>query len=243
MSETPRLHKYLAQCGVASRRKAEELILEGRVQVNGETITQLGTKVEPGDEVTVDGEPVALERTVVYLFFKPRDVVTTLSDPQGRRSVRDYLPPSGPAVKPVGRLDRMTDGLLLLTNDGELAMRLTHPSYGVEKEYRAVVQGIPDDRKIDRLARGVFVEGRKTAPAVVERTGHSAKEDTANLRLILHEGRKRQIRLMCDAVGHPVLSLRRVRLAHLTIKGMQPGEVRLLGQIDINRLRQSVGLS
>ncbi|MCA0361552.1 MAG: rRNA pseudouridine synthase [Armatimonadetes bacterium] len=237
-----RLHKFLAHCGVASRRKAEEIILAGRVTVNGEPVIELGTKVEPDDVVTLDGNRVGLAQHATYLFFKPRNVMTTLDDPQGRPTVRQYMPPSAPVVKPVGRLDFQTDGLLLLTNDGDLAMRLTHARYGIEKEYKATVSGYPDERTLRRLRAGLVIEGKRTAPAVFDVIKYSEKTGTTDLCVILHEGRKRQIRVMMEMVGHPVVNLRRVRIAHLTTKGMVSGELRLLGMKDVERLRQAVGL-
>lgn len=238
-----RLHRYLAQAGVTSRRKAEVLILEGRVEVNGEIVAELGTKVGPEDEVRVDGEVVRVLAAEVYVLNKPRGVVTTLSDERNRPTVRQLLPPSAHGIKPVGRLDMDTDGILVLTNDGELASRLTHPRYGVEKEYEAIVAGNPDDHALDRLARGVFIEGGRTSPADVAVVGLDRKSGNAKLRLVIHEGRKRQVRLMCEAVGHPVVSLRRTRFAHLKLKGMQPGECRRLGVVDVDKLRKAVGLS
>jgi 23S rRNA pseudouridine2605 synthase len=228
-----RLHRYIAQCGVASRRKAEELIREGRVSVNGEPVTAMGVTVGPDDVVEVDD---------TTLLNKPRGVLTTLSDPGRRPTVAQLLPPSARAVKPVGRLDMDTDGLLLLTNDGELAMRLAHPRYGVEKEYRAIVQGTPDARDLERLQRGVNIEGKKTAPAEAWLASASERAGTSVLQIVLHEGRKRQVRLMCEAVGHPVVSLTRVRIGPFRLKGMAPGQMRRLGVREVEALRRSVGL-
>ena len=241
-AEPMRLHRFLAMCGVASRRKAEELIQEGRVTVNGETVRELGTKVGADDQVSFDGNPVHVQETVTYIMHKPKGVLTTMHDPQGRQTVKEYLPPNAPVVKPVGRLDRDTDGLLILTNDGELAMRLTHARYGVEKEYKAIVRGKVDDRTADRLRKGIVIEGYRTRPAEFEALGYDPKQDTTGLKIVLHEGRKRQIRLMADAVGHPVVSLRRVRIGNVVLKGLVPGEVRLLGQKDLKALSALVGL-
>lgn len=242
-SEAVRLHRFIAQCGLTSRRKAEEWIAEGRVSVNGEVVTTLGVKVIPGvDNVEVDGNPVGMPDYVTYLFYKPRGVVTTLQDTHGRPTVAKFLPPGGPAVKPVGRLDQDTDGLLLMTNEGELAFRLSHPRYSIEKEYKAVVSGIPDEKNLEDLRKGVFIDGRRTAPAQIEMVSQSKKDNTATLQITLHEGRKRQIRLMCQTVGHPVRSLRRVRLAFLTLTKLEPGQMRLLSKVETSRLRQMVGL-
>lgn len=237
-----RLHRFIAQCGVASRRKAEDLIREGRVSVNGEPVTAMGVTVGPEDVVEVDGTVLSQPSPEVYLLNKPKGTLTTLSDPGRRPTVAQLLPPSARAVKPVGRLDMDTDGLLLLTNDGDLAMRLTHPRYGVEKEYRAVVQGMPDARDIERLQRGVNVEGKKTAPAQAWVASASERAGTSVLTIILHEGRKRQVRLMCEAVGHPVVSLTRVRIGPFRLKGMRPGECRRLSEQDVARLRKLTGL-
>lgn len=241
MSEPERLHKFLARCGVASRRKAEDLIRLGHVEVNGETVTELGTKVSEADEVRVNGQPVHSERLAYILMNKPKGVITTLSDERGRKTVMDLLPSLESKVKPVGRLDLQTDGLLLFTNDGELASRMTHARYGIEKEYIVRVSGqiLPD--KVAKLRSGVWIEGGKTAPATVE-VGFARTEES-QLRIILHEGRNRQIRKMCEAVGHKVISLRRERIAFLRLKGMRPGECRRLGQLEVERLRKLVGLS
>lgn len=234
-----RLHRFIAQCGVTSRRKAEELILEGRVSVNGAMVRELGVKVGPGDTVEVDGEAIGQPESVTLLLNKPKGYVTTTSDERGRPTVMRLLPSFGP-VKPVGRLDMDTEGLLLLTTDGDLASRLSHARYGIDKEYRAVVSGEPDERDLERLRRGVVIEGRRTSPCTVEplRLG----PETSLLKFILHEGRNRQIRRMCEAIGHPVVDLSRTRIAHLTSRGMKPGECRKLGEKDVARLRALVGL-
>lgn len=234
-----RLHRFIAQCGITSRRKAEELILEGRVAVNGTTVRELGVKVGPGDSVEVDGEVIGQPEPVTLLLNKPKGYVTTTSDEKGRPTVMRLVPSFGP-VKPVGRLDMETEGLLLLTTDGDLASRLTHARYGIEKEYRAVVSGEPDERDLERMRRGVVIDGRRTSPCTVEplRLG----PDSSLLKFVLHEGRNRQIRRLCEAVGHPVIELSRNRIAHLTSRGMKPGECRKLGEKEVSRLRALVGL-
>ena len=236
MMEPVRLHRYIAQCGLCSRRKAEELIEQGRVAVNGEPVTQQGTKVTDQDEVTVDGVRVRPESHIYVAMYKPKGVVTTMSDERGRQTVADLLPRLGATVKPVGRLDKDTEGLLLLTNDGELAKRLTHPSHGFEKEYEAVVRGHVDDRALKKLREGVRIERRRTSPARVDLV--SQDRTSTKLRLVLKEGWKRQVRLMCEAVGHPVVSLKRVRFGPLKLKGMQPGEVRLLSGAVVEELKK-----
>lgn len=242
MSEPVRLHRYIAQCGLCSRRKAEELILQHRVVVNGHLVSELGTKVSDADRVEVDGVVLKLQQSVTLLMNKPKGFLTTLSDPHNRTTVAQLLPDVGAALKPVGRLDVDTQGALLFTSDGELAARLTHARYGVEKEYEAVVEGLVDDKALAELRKGVFIEGRRTRPAQVELVRADPGRGTSKLTIILTEGRKRQVRLMCEAAGHPVLSLVRVRFAFLRVKGMGPGECRILGKQDVERLRSLVGL-
>lgn len=237
-----RLHVRIAHSGLCSRRAAEKLILEARVTVNGDIVAELGYKVAAEDDVRVDGVPIKSAKHYTVLLNKPAGVVTTLSDPQGRPTVVKYLPDFGVQLKPVGRLDMDTEGLLLVTNDGELANRLAHPRYGVEKEYQAIVKGIPTEEALERLRTGVYVEGKKTAPAKVEVIHAEAKTQTTGLRITIHEGRKRQVRLMGDAVGHPVMSLKRVRYGPLRIRGMRVGEAKLLGKKEVDDLRKLVGL-
>ena len=232
----------IAHSGLCSRRAAETLIQEGRVQVNGETVRQMGVMVAADDEVRVDGSVVSEARSYTLVLNKPRGVVTTLSDPQGRRTIASLLPDYGVQLKPVGRLDMDSEGLLLVSNDGELAHRLTHPRYGVEKEYIAVVRGIPDEKALSRLRKGVFIEGGKTSPAHVELLPTQRSGNSSSLRIIIHEGRKRQVRLMCEAVGHPVQSLRRTRIGKLLLRGLRSGECRLLGKSELDDLRRQVGL-
>jgi 23S rRNA pseudouridine2605 synthase len=224
-----RLNAYLARAGVASRRKADELIKAGRVTVNGEA-GQLNTFVGADDRVAVDGEPVAKQRLAYVLLHKPAGVVTTARDPQGRRTVVDLVAHESRVV-PVGRLDVDTTGALLLTNDGELAHRLAHPRYGVEKVYEAEVEGEPDADDVRRLGGGVELEDGVTAPA------HARLVAPARVELILHEGRNRQVKRMLEAVGHPVRALHRSRYANLTLDGLAPGEWRELTRDEIDQLR------
>ena len=240
--ELMRLHRFIAQAGITSRRKAEEMIQQGRVEVNGEIVVELGTKVGPSDIVVVDGQEVKQIQHVTLVMNKPKGYVTTMDDPEGRHTVVDLLPPNMTGVKPVGRLDRDTEGLLLFTTEGDLAMRLTHARYGIDKEYVATVYGIPTEDELDRLRRGIFIEDRRTAPCQIRRTGQDDRRDLTTLSIILHEGRNRQIRNMFEAIGKPVKSLRRTRIGHLVLKGMSPGEVRLLPQKELLRLKKSVGL-
>jgi 23S rRNA pseudouridine2605 synthase len=237
-----RLQKFLARSGVASRRHAEALIQAGRVRVNGQAVTQLGTKVQPGqDEVRVDGRVVQLPADQVYLLLhKPAGVVTTASDPEGRQTVLDLLPQELQAqrVFPVGRLDLDSEGLLLLTNDGEFALHLTHPRYEQEKEYHALVQGRPAPAALDTLRRGVLLPGeaRPTAPARVKflREGNAG---TSWIAVTLREGRKRQVRRMLAAVGHQVERLIRVRVGPLRLGDLPPGRWRALTADEVSRLR------
>jgi 23S rRNA pseudouridine2605 synthase len=224
-----RLNSYLARAGVASRRKADELIKAGRVTVNGEA-GQLNTFVERADRVEVDGREVALQRLAYVLLHKPAGVVTTASDPQGRPTVVELVEHEVRVV-PVGRLDVETTGALLLTNDGDLAHRLAHPKYEVEKVYEAEVEGEPSDEALRRLAEGVELEDGVSAPAEVHRLGPSLVE------LSIHEGRNRQVRRMLEAVGHPVRRLHRSRYAGLTLEGLEPRGWRELTADEVRFLR------
>jgi 23S rRNA pseudouridine2605 synthase len=229
-----RLNAYLARSGVASRRGADELIKAGRVTVNG-AAGELSTFVESTDVVRVDGREVGKQSLRHVLLNKPRGTITTARDPQGRPTVVDLVG-GDIRVVPVGRLDRDTTGVLLLTNDGELAHRLAHPRYNVEKVYVADVEGEPDDETIRALADGVELEDGATAPARVRRLGPS------RLELGLHEGRNRQIRRMLETVDHPVVRLRRSRYAGLTTGRLGRGEWRELSRDEVARLRRLVGL-
>jgi len=237
-----RLHVFIAHSGLCSRRAAEKLIQEGRVVVNGNQVMEMGVKVAPEDEVQVDGSPVRMARNYTVVLNKPTGVVTTLSDPQRRPTIVRYLPDYGVTLKPVGRLDMDTEGLLICSNDGEFAHRLAHPSFEIDKEYQAIVEGIPSEKALNDLRKGVFIEGRRTSPAKIEVIHTEEKKNTTGLRITIHEGRKRQIRQMCELVGHPVKSLKRVRIGPLKIRGMRPGECRLLGMEELNELRALVGL-
>jgi 23S rRNA pseudouridine2605 synthase len=223
-----RLNAYLARAGVASRRKADELIKAGRVVVNGEP-GRLNTFVEGGDRVQVDGQEIAPQPLTYVLLNKPAGVVTTASDPQGRPTVLGLV---GHDVRivPVGRLDAETTGALLLTNDGRLAHRLAHPKYEVEKVYEAEVEGEPSDETLQQLAAGVELEDGRTAPARVRRLRPSTVE------LSIHEGRNRQVRRMLEVVGHPVRRLHRSRYGGLTLDGLTPGEWRALTPSELERL-------
>lgn len=226
-----RLNAFLARAGVASRRKADELIKAGRVTVNG-VPGQLNTVVGARDRVEVDGKEVARQRLAYVLLHKPQGVVTTASDPQGRRTVVEIVPLE-PRVVPVGRLDVNTTGALLLTNDGPLAHRLAHPRYGVEKTYVAEVDGTPDEAALAALRRGVELDDGPTAPASARLLGPRRVE------LVLHEGRNHQVKRMLEAVGHPVMRLHRSRYAGLTADDLQPGAWRELTAREVEQLRRT----
>jgi len=236
-----RLQKVLANAGVASRRKCEELIRAGRVRVNEQIVSLLGTKVDPQhDLIEVDGQPISLRQSHVYLLVnKPPGYVSTASDPEGRPTVLDLV--HSPArLYPVGRLDFTSEGLLLLTNDGELAQRLTHPSFEHEKEYLVWVDGVPTERALQHLREGIELEDGFTSPAKIKQL-QSEKGGTW-LNMIVHEGRKHQLRRMCEAIDHPVRRLIRVRMGPLTLGDLKPGQSRALTEQEKTLLIRSVGV-
>lgn len=241
-SELVRVHVRIAHSGLCSRRAAEKLIVDGRVSVNGKVIRELGVKTSPEDRVAVDGQPITEAEKFTLILNKPSGCVTTLFDPQGRPTIVRYLPDVGVQLKPVGRLDYDTEGLLLVTNDGELAQRVAHPRYEIDKEYQTIVRGLPDEDALGKLRKGVYIEGGRTRPARVEVIHAEPKTNTTGLKITIHEGRKRQVRLMCEAVGFPVISLKRIRIGPLRLKGMRAGECRMLGKAEVAELRQLVGL-
>ena len=230
-----RLQKYLADCGVASRRQAETLIAQSLVQVNGQTVTEMGTQVAPGDTVTFRGEVVRPEGQKRYiLYYKPIGEVTTVTDPEGRPTVMDHFRDYPVRLYPVGRLDFDSEGLLLLTNDGELTKRLTHPSFEVEKRYIARVSNQVSDEGLRQLRGGVVIDGRKTAPAKVS----VLRRDpfSTDILISIHEGRNRQIRKMVEAIGHQVVRLKRVQYGPVTLGNMKRGEWRELTQEELDAL-------
>jgi pseudouridine synthase len=236
-----RIQKVLARAGVASRRAAEQLIDERRVRVNGELVTEQGIKIDPAlDTLTVDGRRVVALRTHhrYMALHKPRGFVTTLSDPQGRPSIADLLEPGWGRVFPVGRLDLQTEGLLLLTDDGDLARDLMHPSSAVPKTYRAKVRGVPEPGALDRVRRGLTLDGRKTLGSearLVRSTGNNAW-----VEITVVEGRKHQVRRMLEAVGHPVVKLTRIRFDGISLGSLRPGAARPLTPAEVTRLRRAV---
>ncbi|HEV8346755.1 MAG TPA: pseudouridine synthase [Vicinamibacterales bacterium] len=236
-----RLQKILSQAGIASRRAGERLMLEGRVTVNGVTVRELGTKADPAhDDIRVDGRRIRIaERHRYLLLNKPRGYVTTRSDPQRRPTVIDLLGGVREYVYPVGRLDFDSEGLLLLTNDGDLAARLTHPRHGVSRVYEARVLGVPDAHDLDRLARGIVIDGRRTGPADVKRLPIGRDANEARLAITVREGRNRQVRKMCEAIGHPVTHLTRVAIGPLRDAKLKPGQWRELTEDEVRKLRSA----
>lgn len=235
-----RLNKYLAACGVASRRSSDELIAAGHVSVNGQMENRLGVLIDPEhDRVSVSGQPVRSEAGCqYYMLNKPVGCLTTVTDPFGRPTVMSYMQGIDSRVFPVGRLDFDTEGLLLFSNDGALTQALTHPRYGIEKEYRALVQGRPDEAALRPLRTGVPLAGFTTAPAVVAIEDFSGRETV--IKITIHEGRKRQIRYMMDYVGFPVLRLQRVRIGPVKLGNLAVGKQRPLSAAEIAALRKVV---
>lgn len=235
-----RLNRFLSCSGIASRRKGEDIIRQGRVTVNGGTVTDPARAVDPGkDTICLDGQPLegGSERRYI-LFNKPPGVIVSVGDPFGRPAVTDLLGEDGKGLFPVGRLDSDTTGVLLLTDDGEFAYRLTHPSFGVEKVYRAVVRGNVKDEAVRRIGEGVVLDDGPTAPARMRVL--SRGRGTSTVELTIHQGRKRQVRRMLDHVGHPVIALERIAFGGVTAKGMGPGSYRPLRESELDMLRRAV---
>ena len=239
-----RLQKILSAAGIASRRAAESYITDGRVTVNGQTVTALGSKADPdADDIRVDGRRVKRQARRLYLLlYKPRGYIASRSDPERRPTVLDLLTKGGirDYVYPVGRLDFDSEGLLLLTSDGDLAARLTHPSHEVVREYHVKVLGVPDDHDLERLAKGIVIDGRRTLPADVKLLNvvHEKEADHAVLSIVVKEGRNRQVRNMCEAIGHPVDRLKRVRIGPITDDRIRPGEFRELDAREVAALKR-----
>ncbi|MEH7345362.1 pseudouridine synthase [Bacillus sp. JJ1532] len=232
-----RLQKVIAHAGFASRRKAEQLIVEGHVKVNGKIVKELGVKVSSSDRVEVNGIPIEREEPVYFLLYKPRGVISSVQDDKGRKVVTDYLANIEQRIYPVGRLDFDTSGLLLLTNDGEFANLLMHPKSEVEKVYIAKVKGIPSREKTRSLEKGIKLEDGMTAPARVKMISMDKKKQTSIIELTIHEGRNRQVRRMLEAIGHPVIKLKRERYGFLTLHGLKAGEARELTAHEVKQLR------
>jgi len=234
-----RLAKYLAQAGLASRRHAEELIIAGRIKINGVIVREVVTLVDPmTDQVEVDNRLVVAEPHFYALLNKPAGYISTVQDPQGRPTVVELTADLPVRMHPVGRLDYDTEGLLLLTNDGEFTNLVTHPRYRVDKRYLVQVQGYITDAESSHLSRGVVLEDGLTAPAVVRIKERNSTSTT--LEVSIHEGRKRQVKRMCAAVGHPVVRLRRIGLGFLDLGGLEVGQYRLLSQDEVERLKREI---
>lgn len=225
MGATVRLQKFMAGAGLASRREAEVWIRAGRVAVNGKKVTVLGTKVDPAhDRIVVDGRRVmAIAQKVLYLFYKPKNVMVTRKDPEGRPTIYDYLEKIPERLFPVGRLDFESEGLLVLTNDGEFANRLAHPRYRVEKVYEVKVASLPSEDQLRRLKQGIELDSEKSTPTSVKMIAHSTK--SCWLRVVLREGKNREIRRMMDTVGLEIIRLIRTRIGPFALSAMKPGEL------------------
>ncbi|OFI47759.1 pseudouridine synthase [Floricoccus tropicus] len=231
-----RINKYLAHAGIASRRKAEELIKSGQVQVNGKMMTDLAYQVKAGDRVEVDGISAYSEEPVYFLFNKPRGVISSVSDEKGRKTVMDYFHGVKERIYPVGRLDWDTSGLLLMTNDGEFANLMTHPRHEVEKVYVAKVEGQANKENLRPLTHGVRLDGRKTKPATYSILKTDGVKKTSVVSLVIHEGRNHQVKKMFEAVGLPVQKLSRVQYGPLDLAGVAPGEYRKLSKKEVSQL-------
>ena len=237
-----RLQKYMAHCGVGSRRKCEELIKQGRVYINGNQVTEMGVKVDlENDEVRLDKSQLLklTEEKIYILLYKPKGTITSVSDPRGRKTVLEHMGWKVSRIYPVGRLDYDTEGVLILSNDGEFTYEMTHPKHEVEKEYYCVVEGSPGPVAIRQLRQGVEINGFVTSPAKV--TLIEQQEKHSIFRLIIHEGKNRQVRRMFEAVGHPVVYLRREKFGGLSLKGMQVGEWRKLTDEEVKGLKSLSG--
>ena len=233
-----RLQKAIAQAGVASRRKAEKMISAGQVKVNGHTVTELGTKVDDKDSIEVDGVPIERESLHTYLLYKPRGVISTTSDDKGRKTVTDFFEELPYRLYPIGRLDYDTSGLLLMTNDGELANKLMHPRHEVPKVYSAKIKGILKPEEIYALKHGVRIDGRKTAPAKVNIVKTDRKKNTQIVQLTIHEGHYHQVKKMFQAVGHLVDKLSREKYAFLTLNSLTSGQYRELTHQEVAQLKK-----
>lgn len=234
-----RINKYIASCGVASRRKAEELINEGRVKVNGKIINELSFQVdENNDRVEVDEKLIGLEERLVYIMLnKPEGYVTTVKDQFDRKSVIDLVKDVGERVYPIGRLDYETSGLLLLTNDGDLTYKLTHPKHEVDKTYIATLKGIPTLNEMKNFEKGLYIEDYKTAPAKIKVLKKNEEKNYCVCEIKIHEGRNRQVRKMCRAINHPVMNLRRKAMGKIVLKDVEIGQYRYLTQEEIDYLK------
>ncbi|AMW98605.1 rRNA pseudouridine synthase [Rummeliibacillus sp. G93] len=232
-----RLQKVIAHAGIASRRKAEELITEGKVKVNGQVVRELGIKVSSHDSIEVEGVKIEKEEKVYYLLYKPRGVISAVSDDRGRKTVLDLFPQVEQRIFPVGRLDFDTSGVLLLTNDGEFANQMTHPRYKIDKTYVAKVKGLPRREDLKKLERGIELEDGKTSPAKVKVLSSDKQQNKSIIALTIHEGKNRQVKRMFEAIGCPVQKLKREQFAFLGLHGLNAGESRELTAHEVKQLR------
>lgn len=240
MTALVRLHKIIAEAGIASRRKCEELISAGAVKVDGRVVKELGFKIDPARSIIeIAGKRITPEKKVYILLNKPRGYLTTARDTHGRPTVMDLVK-TEVRVFPVGRLDKDTEGLLLLTNAGELANRLISPRYEIHKVYEAVVKGQPNEAKLNKLRKGIILEEGKTSPAEVTILWQA--KDRISLQITIHQGWKRQIRRMCEAIGHPVITLKRIRVGPLSLRGIPKGGYRLLSEDEVSVLHHMTGI-
>jgi 23S rRNA pseudouridine2605 synthase len=235
-----RLQKVISQAGIASRRDAEKIIVAGRVTVNGKVASELGTKVEQQDVIKIDAQLINREKLVYVLLNKPKGVVTTMRDPEGRETVANLVKDIPQRVYPVGRLDYSTEGLLLLTNDGDLTQAITHPKHHIPKVYEVKVLGVPSDEELDKIRQGIKLEDGVTQPAKVTLLERDYERNVSDLELTIFEGKNRQIRRMFEAISHPVRSLKRTKLAFLTLTGLRRGTFRLLTEQEVNKLKQLI---
>lgn len=236
-----RLQKVLAHAGIASRRKCEEYITSGRVEVNDEQVTEMGFKVDPEvDIIKVDGRRINVENKVYLMMNKPKGVITSVKDPQGRKVVTDFLKGISQRVYPIGRLDYDSEGLLLLTNDGEFANLMTHPKHQVKKTYLASVKGVPHGSLLDKLRQGIQLDDGMTAPAEVEYHDVNPEKNESVISITIHEGRNRQVRRMFEAINYPVTKLKRIRYGPLFLEGLPRGKVQTLTPQQVKELREYV---
>ena len=235
-----RINKYIASCGIASRRKAEEIILAKRVKVNGQVVEELSFNIdENNDIVEIDGERIGLNEEPVYIVLnKPEGYITTVKDQFDRPSVLDLVKDIDERVYPIGRLDYETSGLLILTNDGDLTYKLTHPKHEVDKTYMAIVKGIPTEEQLKNFEEGLYIEDYKTAPAKIKVVKKDEEKNYAICQIKIHEGRNRQVRKMCRAINHPVLRLRRVAMGKITLKETEVGKYRHLSKEEVDYLKE-----
>lgn len=232
-----RLQKVIAQSGVTSRRKAEKLIVDGKVKVNNKVVTELGTKVTSSDDIEVNGVLLEKEEPVYYMLYKPRGVISSIKDDKGRKVVTDFLGEISERIYPIGRLDYDTSGIVLLTNDGDFTNLLMHPKYGVDKVYVTKVKGIPSKIELNNLRKGVKVDDDILKIVGYTILSVDRQKNTMILEIILHEGKNRHIRRMMESIGYPVSKLKREKYGHLTLDGMQPGDYRSLTPHEIKKMR------